>query len=456
MVSGSIAIAGAYAIFLAVAISLFFLCALRQAALIGFFGGWLLLPVALYDPATISPDGFTYDVIGTALPSGLILTKALVVPLGVLAGLALAHPALVRAFRPSRLDLILAAFCLTPLLAFVAGRIGPGDAAIQIAYLALVWGGSWLIGRLALAGDGGEHAIAKAMTASGILLLPVALIEGLGSPQIYGHVFGDHPFSADGVQRYFGARPLALFEHGNQYGIWIAMAALAAQYLAVQRSDRSTAAIAIAVLLTIAAIASQSIGAIVLLVLGTILLRLSGRVRQGLIVAGGLLLVLGGGAYLSGKAPIERIAYSTAFGQSTMAAIKSAGRGSLTWRIHRDIEALETIRRAPLTGYGRWDWWRPLNGHPWGLPLLIAGQFGLVALGLAAFALLAGPAVQLWRGSGGLLPVVVLLSAVDAWLNSFIYFPALLAAAAIGSPYRRDRASGETPSLLRTESSHAH
>jgi hypothetical protein len=90
-----------------------------------------------------------------------------------------------------------------------------------------------------------------------------------------------------------------------------------------------------------------------------------------------------------------------------------------------------------VAGHGVWDWWRPVGTHPWGLPLLIAGQFGLLALAFATFALLAAPLRDIWRGSASILPVLVVLAALDSWLNSTAYIPAILAAAAIAVPIRK-------------------
>ena len=455
--SGSSFILACYLIYVLVAMSLFALRTQRQAALIAYFGGWLLLPVAIYDPRTITAQGFTLDIIGTALPSDLLLTKALIIPLGILAGLAWRAPSLLRAFRPGLPDAFMAAFCLSPLLALLGGHIGPGSALVQSAYLAGVWGGSWIIGRVLLNDGGGHQALVRAIAASGLCLVPFALIEGWRGARVYTLLYGTHPFYADGTERYVGARPIAFLEHGNQYGLWICMGALAAFYLALRDETRSRRTVALALLIGGCAIASQSIGAIVLLGLGAIWLLLPGRVRRVSFIAGALLIGLGGAAYLSGALPLERVAYGTPMGRATIAALKSTGRGSLSWRVHRDIEALDTIHRAPLTGYGRWDWWRPLNAHPWGLTLLLAGQFGLISLALLACAMLADALRALWFGSLGVLPVIIVLAAIDAQLNSFIYFGAILAAAAL-APRRRsaplDAGPAPSPSSVPKASLH--
>ncbi len=399
------------------------------------FGGWLALPVADYPATTITAGSFTVDVIGTALPSNLLVTKALVVPLVVFACLALTAPHLFRGFRFKAIDAAMAAFCLSPLLAYAAGKVPIASALAQAGYLAGVWGGTWMTGRLILRSQPGRRGLITAIAASGLVLVPAAILEGLHSPWFYSAAYGTHPFEFNGAARYFGFRPLAFFENGNQYGIWIAMAALAAVFRALRSRPQSWIDVAIAGLLVVCAIASQSVGAIILLVLGSGWLLASARIRRIAIIASGLLVAIGGTAYLSGKVPLRSWALSTPAGQTTAAVLRATGRESLGWRVQRDQTSLPMIYRAPLTGYGTWDWWRPLKSHPWGLPLLLAGQFGLLSLALVTIALLAGAIREMWQGSRSILPVVVILAATDAWLNSFVYFPAILAAAAMADPF---------------------
>ena len=71
------------------------------------------------------------------------------------------------------------------------------------------------------------------MAASALACLPFSVIEGALGPQVYDRVYGPHPLATDGAERYLGFRPLAFFEDGNQFGIWISLAALAALWLAI-------------------------------------------------------------------------------------------------------------------------------------------------------------------------------------------------------------------------------
>jgi hypothetical protein len=274
------------------------------------------------------------------------------------------------------------------------------------------------------------------------------------SPWLYSAVFGQHPFQLEGASRYLGFRPMGFFEHGNQYGIWMALAALAATFRCLRRSPRSGRAIAVAVLLVFGACASQSMGAVILLVVGCVWLVMSNKARRLTVIASGLLLAIGGAAYISGKLPVERWAFETKFGQTAIAVLRVTGRVSLAYRVRRDQMSLPIIFREPLTGYGVWDWWRPMKSHPWGLPLLIAGQYGVISLLLIATVLMAGPVRQLFQRRSSILSLIVVIAAADAWLNSFIYFPAILACAALAEPLcwpprgaERDAGEGEAPEL---------
>ena len=434
----------AYIGYVAATITIFVLRPARQAALMATMLGWLLLPVAVYPSGEILGEGLTMEIIGIALPSRLLLTKALVVATTVFLCLAIRAPGLFGQLRLALADVALGLFCLTPLLAAVAGKIPVSQGFIQAAYLAGVWGCTWLTGRLVLSDPDGQRDLARAIVASGLFLLVPAVLESMRPAWLYVAFYGPHAFAFDGVSRYVGFRPLAFFEHGNQYGMWISMAALVAVHGVLCRHARSKGHVAVAVALTVCAIASQSVGAILLAIGGGLFLHVPLRLQRAAIMATGLLVMTAGTAYLSGKVPLRSWALETPSGQLVTRALHATGRGSLGWRVQRDQKALQLIGQAPLVGYGTWDWWRPVESHPWGLPLLIAGQFGVLALVLAALALLLAPLRDIWRGSGSVLPIVVITAMLDAWLNSTIYMTAILASAALAVPIARGatRAAG--------------
>lgn len=434
---------GAYIGYVAVTAALFALRPPRQAVLIASMLGWIFLPVGVFPPEALGASGLTMEVIGITLPSRLLLTKALVVATTVFGCLVVKAPGLFARFRLTLPDIALGLFCLSPFLASAAGKITLEQGLAQAAYLTGVWGCTWMIGRLVLSGPEGRLSLAAAILVSGLCLLFPAVLEGVRPAWIYEAVYGPHPFASDGVARYVGYRPLAFFEHGNQYGMWISMAALVCVHGVLVRKMRSRGHIILAALMTVCAVASQSIGAILLLAGGCWCMLFSLRVQRAIMVTAALVAAVGGAAYVSGKVPLRTWAFETSSGKAVDKVLYLTNRGSLRWRVQRDQKALHLIHEAPLTGHGVWDWWRSERTHPWGLPLLIAGQFGLLALAFAAFALLAAPLREIWRGSGSVLPVIVILSAIDSWLNSGAYIPAILASAAIVAPLPKRTAKGE-------------
>ena len=388
----------------------------RQVLVGAFFLGWILLPVAAFPSASDQ-----MAMLGTALPGATLVTKGAVLPLILLVvSLFVSRDGWAR-WRPQWLDGVVVAFCAIPLL---------HARALDALYLGAAWLSVWMLGRVLLVGRTGRRDALALAAATGLALLPIALLEGVASPWLYRVVYGPHPFQTTGAERYIGFRPVGFFEDGNQYGIWTAMAALAGIELA--RTDRAWRWIA-AVLVAIA-LAAQSAGAVVLLAIGGSVLIVRPTLPRWLLPAAGATLLAGAGLYLSGVLPLDHIARDTRPGQIVLGAFRSMGRGSLPWRISQDQKALPLIVQHPLVGHGTWDWWRPLGRRPWGLPMLVIGQYGILGLALMLIAILTGPLGTLWRGVRDerfALAVIVLLAGVDAVLNSTIYFPAILFAAAL-------------------------
>lgn len=402
-------------------------------------GGWLLLPVGQF-PAEAASSSFPYWIIGTALPSDMLMTKAWVAPAAAVLGLMLfQRPALTR-LRPGRVDVPILVWCGWPLLqALFVDAPRPG-AALASLYLAGTWGLSWLLGRACFASAADRVTLLKGLALAGLACLPFALIEGPFGPHIYEAIYEPHPFRLDGPVRYLGYRPIGLFEHGNQYGLWVALCALAALWLAASLPGRRWRAIA-AIDLGVA-LAAQSVGAVLLLALGILFLTACRWWRpRAMLATAAAALVVAGATYVSGVLPIERIGRDTAFGRHVVDNLRAVGRDSFAWRIAQDQRLLPAATARPLTGSGAWDWWRAQQRRPWSFTILALGQFGLIGLAAClmtwlAPAVVAGsgvPAGPGWASSGAplVLAALIVLSVLDALLNSFVFYPSLLAAGAL-------------------------
>lgn len=457
--SESIAIFAIYAFFNVATIIAFQRLTIAGATALCFCGGWLFLPVAVYPPEAITSHYFTVDIIGAALPSNLGITKALIVPIAILVGISFKSPAILKKLKSGWLDWVVLAYCLWPIVGVFINSAKFSHAISASAYLTATWGCTWLIGRLVFSDDAARTTLLAAIRWSGVSLIPIALIEGIWSPFIYDFIYGQHAFLLEGADRYIGYRPIGFFEHGNQYGIWMAMSAFAWCLHVRQSIVVPNSSLAWLALTGSATILSQSVGAILLLLVGIASLLVPApffrrTALSGLVITGLLATV-----YLSGIVPVEHIAKNTAFGQKAVEMLRATGRGSLGYRIRRDQMALDMLYRKPVAGYGSWDWWRPMGSHPWGLPLLIAGQFGAVAMILAYLSWLWAPIRSMLRRDATQhgFAIIVLLAVVDSLLNSFIFFPALLASACLAhttkerplqSINRRHRADAISPAAI--------
>ena len=440
-----------FIIFFVVAIAVFKVLKPPMATLTVLLGAWLVLPVGHY-PVGSAEATFPFWITGLATPSDMLLTKAWVGPAAALMGVMVFDAKTLLTFRPRWVDAPMLAWCAWPVLksAFVAAASQPA-ASVSALYLTGCWGLPWLLGRLYFSNPEAQWLMLRALTWSALACLPFSLYEGAFGPDAYGLIYEAHPFRADGAERYVGFRPIAFFEHGNQFGIWVSLCALLAvwRFAVLPAGGRRSLAGAVAALSVAVAVAAQSIGALLLLGAGGALLSSSRLVRTRFVVFGALAaLMLSAVVYASGVIPINQIGKGTAWGQSVVNTFRAAGRGSFTWRISQDQKLLADIKTHPVVGSAQWDWWRAKGTRPWGLAMLMLGQFGLVGVTLCFGAVLwpalreawEAPLASGWQLSAMplLLAVIVGLTMLDALMNSFIFFPAVLMAGSLAGRRQRE------------------
>ena len=427
-----------FAAYATVALLLFRFVVPSCAVAITCFAGWLFLPVGNF-PAGSTGTVFPYWITGAAVPSDMLFTKMWWPPVVALVGaLSVDRQTLVR-WRPGWADVPIVMWCLWPIGQWPLVENPDPQPWIASLYLSAAWGAPWFLGRIYFCGSSGGRLLIASIVAGLVVLVPIALLEGAYGPMLYEWFYGLHPFRFDGVRRYVGFRPLGFFEDGNQYGIWVAATALASVWF--WRSMPNTRLLAAAIVSVAITLMSQSLGAILLLCAGLALSLTNGRpFTRWALPMSLIIVVFFSAAYLSGKVPLRRLAENTSIGRQMVETIRSSGRGSLIWRIARDQTALPLILTHPVVGRSQWDWWRKNDERPWGLAILILGQFGLIGFGLAFGSLLIPALRALWiNGNSSAvttypelpLAVIVLMASADAFLNSFFFYPAILAAGAL-------------------------
>lgn len=443
----------AYLLFAGVGLALFRVFKPAVAALAVFLGGWVLLPVGVF-PDDTANVAFPYWITGLAVPSQMLLTKAWVAPCVALVGALAFDWKTARQLRFSPFDVPVVLWCLWPLAQALVSPQADPQAFLASLYLAGAWGAPWLLGRLYFNNADGQRLLMQGMTWSALACLPIALIEGVFRPGLaYELLYGVHPFHLDGADRYLGYRPLGTFENGNQYGLWMGLCAIAAVWLAraAPAAERRNATIAAALVVAMA-LAAQSVGAVALMLVGLGLLFAVEYVSlKRMTIAAIAVFVLSGAVYFSGVIPVRELATQTSVGRAVVDTIKGVGRGSFTWRVSQDQKLLPLALERPLVGSAQWDWWRSEKVRPWGMPLLVTGQFGLVGLALC-FGLMLAPAVRVGlhapprtaahlHATTTVMATLVVLTVVDMLLNSFVFFPALIAAGGLALSWRSSAAS---------------
>ena len=237
-------------------------------------GGFIILPPGNY-PVQGHAAQFPYWIIGGALPSEVWLSKGWTAPMIALIPAVINGAGRWKKFRPDWSDFALMVFCLWPALQAALASVPAPPGWASTPFLLGTWALPWLLGRLFLRSRQEALEFAGVLAGMTLALLPIALLEGIFPDRIYTALYTTHPFAFDGVSRYIGYRPQALFEHGNQYGIWCACSALAGfwRWQTAERGDgRANLRAASAAILAGMTLASQSVGAIVIMLAGLTLL----------------------------------------------------------------------------------------------------------------------------------------------------------------------------------------
>ncbi len=439
-----------YIVFFCLGIAIFTVLRPALAVAIVYLSGMIFLPVTDYF-FPLHSDALIHTIMPMALPSDHLINKGWVATVTAAIGAVTFDWRTIVRFRFSPLDLPIICWCLWPMAQAVFFITDPA-ADISSLYLWATWGLPWFLGRIYFGHYSRQLVLIDTVIYLSLPLLAIALVEGFTEIRVYEWAYGQHPFADVGAGRYVGNRPLAMFEDGNQYGLWMACIAVLAAWRAWSH-DSSKTRIWIAALFILASFASQSIGAILLMILGIgAIFLLSGvHLSRRFFVLFALVLGIGFGLYVNGVLPLRYLATDTPAGEAVLNALKASDRDSFSWRISQDEKAMPTLRTHLLTGSGKWDWWRESGTRPWGFSLLLIGQFGLIGLSLLGTALLGSLLARrqkvratihhisdATRNPAIAIIAVIFMAALDALLNAFIFLPAILFLAAIANHQTKD------------------
>lgn len=403
------------------------------ALLGGYLCLYLMLPIASFSPIRDDPAAWLY-VVGNALDSNNPLNRDAV--LGVLLmsfAVAIAVGLRYRT-RWNWLDALLGVWIATPLLAGLFNPSGLASDTFQSLYLAVVWGGPYLAGRLLVRDQSDLIGCLGVVVASGLVSAVLGITELLFGRFFYQLLYGFHPNQGVGDVKFFGTRPLLCFEDPNQIGMWWMTVALCAAILIPAWYGRHSRPLAKYASLALPFL-FQGVGASLLTLAGVLGLTARFKVRWkyaliGLAVIAGVLFAMRG--------PLLRVSRQVLQEAGLEQKIKQYYRdspiGSLGWRALREEEGSKTLEQFAWFGRGTVLFWEddPAKYRPWGFVSLVQGTYGVLGVTTALSLFFMPLAYCVWNSadffSGRLAYGVSLLWAlhgVDALINPALLLPML-------------------------------
>lgn len=385
--------------------------------------------------------------------------------LAMLVGVFIFDSGRITAFRPRLLDMPMAIWCLSPFVTSISNGLGEYDGMSAVVDQTLLWGVPYFIGRLYLGDREGLKDLAVAIVVGGLLYVPLCLYEIRMSPQLHTMFYGFHQHDFKQVYRLGGWRPTVFMQHGLAVGMFMTGASLLGMWLWYTGAVKRIMGVPMLLLvppLVVTAILCKSLGALVLLAAGMLVLFAAAGTRSRLILV--ILLI----------PPLFYVGTRTAGGWSadnlvsTARMVDPVRAESLEFRIFHENMLIGRAMDRPILGWGRWGRNRVTDEHGRtqtvtdGLWVIAFGTMGLVGLSALYMWLLVPPGVVFVRAKAigsaitaapvGLAVVLVLYS-IDAIFNAMlnqmwtVIAGALVSAVAISTVARaRGAATGKVRS----------
>lgn len=409
-----------------VALVLFYALPARRAVLYCVLGGWMFLPI--------------YKV---EFP-GVSYTKWVAVSVSTLLGVLLFDAGRLRSFRFRAIDVPFLLWCVVcPFIASMTNGLGPYDGFQDVVNRVLSLGIIYLLGRIYFHDPKGLQDLAVGFFYSGLVYMPLCLLEIRLSPQLHTWVYGFHQHSFGQAWRLGGWRPTVFMGHGLEVGFWMSAATLSGVWLAWSGVVRRILNFPVwmwLLALTVTTVLCKSSGAIVLLAAG--LGALTATRWPGLRVAAMVLLALPV-VYAVTRAP------GLWSGNTVVTLVDKLSpdrASSMSYRFDAEDVLARHAMRQPLTGWGRWGRNRPgsfdreiQDVATDGLWVITLGTYGVPALLAMLGAFLIPPALLFaklraplwsnpWCAPAVALAMMLILSMIDCLMNAMLTPVQVLAA----------------------------
>ena len=192
-------------------------------------------------------------------------------------------------FHFSAADLPMIFWCTSPFFSSVFNGLGVYDGLSQTMYQSISWGIPYYIARIYFSDPEGLKLLAITIFTGAIVYIPFCWVELLISPQLHRLTYGFHQHNFLQTLRDGGGfRPMVYMDHGLMTSMWMALAVfLGTWMLYTEELPEKTLMVPSRYLLLILAgtfVAMQSVGAIVLIVIGLVVVLVSNKLKKPFLV----------------------------------------------------------------------------------------------------------------------------------------------------------------------------
>lgn len=390
----------------------------RRAILFIYIAGVSLLPTWGYRLSGL-PD---YD-------------KSFAISFSALLGVLIFDSPTLLAFRPRWYDIPIAIWSLSPLTASLTNGLGIYDGLSSAMSQTLSWGLPYLMGRLYFRDVTAMRELALAIVVGALIYVPLCLFEVRMSPQLNKMIYGFRFGGFFETYRLGGWRPQVFMQHGLALGMWMCMAALIALWLwrsNVRPKLLSMPMTIAAGVVAVTAVLCKSLGAILLLVAGAMLMWASVKLRTKTLllacaIAPMFYFSVRGTGIWDGQALVDMAR-----------AISPLRAESLNTRITMENKLAAKANQRALFGWGGWGRHRVVDEFTGrdqsltdGLWIIAFGMNGLVGLAGVALSQAIPPLLFLQRcpprmwaeppaAPAAAIMIVIVMVALDNVLNAMI------------------------------------
>jgi hypothetical protein len=240
----------------------------RLAVAVAFVGGWMFLPVA----------GFKVP----GIPAYNKMTATCIV---ILFWAWKSDKERFREFKFSPADLPMLLWCISPFFSSLFNDLGVYDGLSLSMYQSITWGVPYYIARIYFNDAAGLKILAMAIFVGALIYIPFCGFELIMSPQLHRMLYGFHQHNFLQTLRDGGGyRPMVFMDHGLMTSMWMVLAVFLGtwMYITGELPEKilSVPSRYLLLALILTAFAMKSVGAIVLLFIGLIVLYLSNRMKN--------------------------------------------------------------------------------------------------------------------------------------------------------------------------------